>query len=128
VIIADGMLSYYLVGVTAGYFGRHDEPADDVQEYSYLIEDLRLGAALHGDLEYLRLGLEYLLAHREIDLVQFAGGTDFPYEQEQVREIIEYAWKTIWPDAPPIPSGCPPGVELVSMSLEEWWRHTGHRP
>ena len=127
-IISDDMMRYYIGDITSGYFSHHDVPADNVTEYAPFIENMRKLANLHGDLDYLRLGLEYLLAHPEIELLPFAHGDSYPYWEEQIREIIEYAWKMLWPNALPISPGGPSGVELVPMSLEEWWRHTGHRP
>ena len=61
---------------------------------------------------------EDLLSHPEIDASAFAGGR-YPYDDDEVREIVHYARSTIWPDAGPVPDRGP-DVRLVNLSLQEW--------
>ncbi|MBL7684422.1 MAG: hypothetical protein JNK65_00080, partial [Deltaproteobacteria bacterium] len=51
----------------------------------------------------------------------FAGGR-YPFDNEEIREIIRYAWKTIWPEAKEINRDTLPEIELVTMSLQDWWK------
>jgi hypothetical protein len=125
--ISRDMISFYLRKITSVYFGKHDIPPDDLSGYLDFVSDMRKHAERKGDLDYLRLGFEHVLANPNIDTVELAA-TDYPFDDAEVREIIHYAWKTIWPDAAPIPPGGPPGVKIVPMSLDDWWAHTGHRP
>jgi len=80
--------------------------------------NMRLLAEQFGDLEALKLAFEYLLSHPEIDASAFAGDR-YPYDDDEVREIVRYARATIWPDAGPVPERGP-DVRLVNLSLQEW--------
>ena len=125
--ISESMIRYYLRNITMGWFDPEDEPPEDITEYYKCVQDMKLHAVNHNDLDALKLGLEYLLAHPELDYTKFSGGR-YPYEPEEVREIIYYAWKTIWPDSEPVSDSTLLAVKLVRMTLEEWWESRGHKP
>lgn len=126
--VADGMISFYLGNLTASYFDHHDEPADRVDDYRDSVEEMKKQALYHGDLDALRLGIEHLLAHPDLDIRLLSRATHCPYELEQLWELLRFARQEIWPDAGSIPPGGPSDVRLVPMSVKDWWAARGHRP
>jgi hypothetical protein len=125
--ISDQMVSFYLRNVTSVYFAEHDLPPDELSGYLEYVEGMKKEAVFHGDLETLRLGFEHLLGNPQLETEPLAA-TEYPFRESEIREIVRYARKIIWPDAAPIPPGGPPGVKIVRMSIDDWWAHTGHRP
>ncbi|NJO55293.1 MAG: hypothetical protein HC834_01880 [Rhodospirillales bacterium] len=120
--ISYNIIQYYLQTITVAYFGTHDMPPDDLSGYDRYVEDLRIKAIRHRDLDALRLGFEYLLAHPEINLEEQYQGGRYPFDDAELREIIAYTRSKLWPDAGPIPPDGPPGVRLVQMSIDDWWK------
>ncbi len=96
--ISEQMIGFHLRLVTLAYFGEHDDVPDDVAGYHDYVEDMKRQAIRFGDLDGLKLAFEHILANPEIDTVTLSQA-NFPYEEEEVREIVRYAWETIWPDA-----------------------------
>lgn len=119
--ISSAMLRHHLDYVTVGWFDHNDLPPDNIEEYYKCVEQMRLNALIHNDLIYLKIAFEYLLGNLTIKCESFGNGR-YPYEEEEVREIIEYAWKTIWPDADPICFGCHSDVNFVEIPTVEWWK------
>jgi hypothetical protein len=117
--ISNGMLNHYLDYVTIGWFDDHDIPADDLGEYHQRIVKLERSAKRRNDLNPLRLGLDYLLCHPEIDLE--AHGGRYGWDDEEVRDIIRYIRRTIWPDLPPVNPDEVKDVKLVYTSRFDWW-------
>ena len=116
------LIDAYLADITVGYFNRNDLPPDGVSGYSSCVGTLRLHAEHFADLEALKVAVDYLLAHPEIDTEQFAGGR-YPYDDEEVREILRYAVATIWPGAAPTAPEVLAEVRIVGdLSLDEWRR------
>ena len=75
-------------------------------------------AANHKDLDALKLAFEYLLTTPDFNYEEFSGGR-YPYDGEEIREIIEVAYQTIWSDSSlPVEA---PDIEIIQMPLEEWW-------
>lgn len=128
--ISEAMINFYLMNVTTGGKNPDDfspEDVEDLSEYYSFIQNMKNHAARHGDLDTLKLGFEYILANPDYKCVWMAGPV-YSYEEQQVREIIEYAWKIIWPDSKPIASGGPKDVKLVPTTLEQWWESRGYDP
>jgi hypothetical protein len=119
-VISAEMVKHYLGCITVGYFDDHDLHPDDVTGYRACVAHLQAAAEHHGDLAPLRLALEHMLGTPGFDFAPYAGDR-YPYDPEDVREIVQYVWETLWPDAAEIPPGGPTGVTLVKMSLEAWW-------
>lgn len=116
--ISTSMLNYYLRNITVSWFGNEDVPPDSVTEYLPLVESMKQMAIYHNDLEYLKLGFEYLLTHPDVDYEAFAGGR-YPYESDEIRQLIEFAYLTIW--SAHLPAKPNNSVQLISMPLEDWW-------
>lgn len=128
--ISESMINFYLMNVTTGGKNPDEFSPDDVEnvsEYHPLIEQMKMHAIWHGDLDALKLGLEYILANPHYDCLWLAGPV-YTYDEEQLREIIHYAWKTIWPDADPITPESTKDTKLVATTLDEWWESREHKP
>lgn len=110
--ISRSFITHYLGNITVSWFNDHDLPPDDIDEYHNFVLDMKFYATKHNDLEKLRLAFEYLLAHPEINTEEFAGSR-YGFDDEDMREIIRYAYQTMFPDALTIPPAPPPDVTLV---------------
>ena len=110
--ITSRMFEYYLDDITVGWFDHHDLPPDKIEHYHDCVMEMKLRATNKKELEFLKNVLEYILIHPEIDCEEFAGGR-YPYDSEEVREIIEFAYRTIWPDSWPIDAEKVPEIEFI---------------
>jgi hypothetical protein len=117
--ISKGMIDNYLEYVTFGWFDNESVPATSLDEYHPRVVKLAQSAKRHNDLELLRLGLDYLLCHPEIDLDGHGGY--YSWDDGDVREIIHYIRRTVWPNLPSIDPMEVKDVKLVPMSLFDWW-------
>jgi len=115
------MVRYYLDSIMTSYFNHHDVPPACVEDYFPQVMAMQRKLSVHGDENALKLACEHILENSDVDTEAFAGDR-YPYSNQEIREIIRYAWKTLWPDANPLKPGGPPGVRLVEMPVEEWWR------
>ena len=116
------LLDHYLANVTVGYFDSEDLLPEEVSAYHRCVLEMKLDAEHFGDLDALKVAFDYLLAHPEIDTEQFAGGR-YPYDDEEVREILRYAVARIWPGAAPTAPEVLAEVRIVGdLSLDEWRR------
>jgi hypothetical protein len=84
----------YLAEVTDIWIAEHDMPADELSEYDSHIENMKLHAEKAGELEALKLGFEEILTHPDINTEELTG-SHFTWSDEQVREIIAYAYQKI---------------------------------
>ena len=128
--ISESMINFYLMNVTTGGKKPDEFSPDDVEdvsEYYPFVQNMKMHAVYHGDLDALKLGLEYILANPDYECLWMAGPV-YSYEENQVREIIYYAWKTIWPEADPITRESTGDIKLVPTTLDEWWESRGHKP
>ena len=116
-----------LAYVTVGYFDEENVPPPTVEGYADQVRSLRLAAEHQGDLPWLKLALEHVLLHPEQDWSELAGPR-YPFNSREMVQMIDYIYKTIWPDAKLPDSRSAPDVELVPMSFEEWRRHRATLP
>jgi hypothetical protein len=118
--ISNGMLNHYLDYITIGWFDDDESvPAENVSEYFNQVAVIKQDATRRNDLEPLRLGLDYLLCHPEIDLE--AHGGRYGWDDKEVRDIIRYIRRTIWPELPPVNPDEVKDVKLVYTSRFDWW-------
>jgi hypothetical protein len=117
--LSNDMIDHYLDYITVGWFNDHEISADDLYEYAERLEIIKYDATRRNDLQVLRLGIDYLLCHPEIDL-EGHGGV-YGWDDEEVREIIRYIRRTIWPDLPPVNPDEVKDVKLVYTSRFDWW-------
>jgi hypothetical protein len=117
--ISQWMIALYLQQVTVSWFAVEDLPAADVADYGRLIKQMRDQAQREDELDALRLGLEYILAHPEFAVGPLTN-LRYGFREDYLRKLIAYAHSLLWPDAAPIPPGGPPGVTVTDTPLREW--------
>lgn len=112
----------YLAYLTVGYFNDETVPPDSVEGYAERVPSIRTAAAQQGDLPWLKLALEHVLLHPEQDWTDL-GGPRYPFTNREVLQIVEYVWKTLWPDATLPSRHEAPDIELVPMDFKAWQAH-----
>jgi hypothetical protein len=117
--ISKDVLNHYLDYVTVGWFNFRDDPPESVSDCHQKVLVIKDDATRRNDLQVLRLGIDYLLCHPEISL-EGHGGV-YGWDDEEVREIIRYIRRTIWPDLPPVNPDEVKDVKLVYTSRFDWW-------
>lgn len=114
-------LEKHIRQVTCGYFlePRIDFP-EDLSAFDSYIDNMVESARYRGHLDILKPGIEYVLAHPELDLEGYGSPENWIWENDEVRALLVYIRNRLWPDAGPLPEGGPPGVELVPAPGLEW--------
>lgn len=118
--ISRGMVEFYLNKITDMRIIEYNLPADNLCEYDLYIEDVKNSATYYGDLEALKLALEYILANSNINASAMTH-SEYDWDDEEVREVIHYLWRKIWPGSELISAENMQEVKLVDTSLQEWW-------
>jgi len=119
--ISEPMIQYYLGTVTVGYFNDQDLPPNDVKSYECLVSTIRQKAVKHADMEHLHIALAWLLTNKEVDLQTFNGGR-YPFDSEEMFDIICYIYNSLYPEKGYPAEELLKRVELVDVSLEDWWK------
>ena len=118
--ISRGMIDHYLCFITDGWFDNDpDEPAEELTKYYEYVIRIKQDAVNRNDLEYFRLGIEYLLCHPEISLENH--GNVYGWDDDEVREIIVYIRSVIWSDNLDINCEEVKDVQLVNTNRFDWW-------
>jgi hypothetical protein len=117
--ISRTMLRDHLRGVTVNFFSHHNVAPDDIGDYAQFADAVKNSAERQGDLPWLKLGLEHVLTHRDKPCEDLNGGI-YAFSDEQVRDLIEVVWETIWPGESLPGEGKAPEVELEEMPTDEW--------
>ena len=121
--ISKGMLDHYIEYITSYYILDHDEIPDELDDcYSYVIR-IKAQATKYQDLEPLRLGINYLLCHPEINLDNHGGA--YTWDDEEVREILHYIRSIVWPNFPKVDCEEVRNVELTNTTNTHWWKTRG---
>jgi hypothetical protein len=113
--ISSPMVERYLSIITVGWFDNATLPADDVSEYIWYADGIKREAEAAGDLPYLRLALGYLL-NADDSVIEAFAGPRYPYDADELREIITFLLAHIWPDSEPQPAS----VQLSKIPWEMW--------
>jgi hypothetical protein len=113
------LIRHYLDYVLAGWFDYHELPPDALQEYDPYIENMKKVAAIHHELDQLRLGLEYIVSHPEFSISEL-GRTRYPYSDSEVRQAILYILESTRRDLGNGGATSLEEVRMVMTSLEDW--------
>ena len=118
--ISRQVLDHYIGYLTDFYIIDHNSPPEELDDYYDFVMSLKTDVANHQDLETLRLGIKYLLYHREIDL-EDRGGM-YPWDDGKVREILQYILSVVYPDNSKVDCEEVKDIQLVNMSKFDWWK------
>lgn len=125
--ISRTMLRDHLRGVTVNYFSHHDLAPADIDDYAPFAEHVRQSAERRGDLPWLKLGLAYVLTHREQSWADLNGGI-YAFGDSDLYDLIEVVWETLWPGESPADMVDAAKVEITEMSTEAWNAHKSRMP
>ena len=118
--ISRQVLDYYIHHVTSYYILDHDDIPDELDDCHNYVLKIKDNASMDGDLEVLRLGINYLLCHPDISLDNHGG--IYTWDDEEVREILHYILSVIWPSNSKANCDEVKDIQLVDMSKYDWWK------
>lgn len=113
------LIKFYLQKVTMGRGVNADDPMSDVGNFKGDIRTMQSAAAAEGDLDWLRLSLDALIANPAGRIQDFAG-MQYPFTDDELVELFTYAFQRIWPDETISAPGEEAVLEFVDMTDEEW--------
>lgn len=117
--ISESMVRHYLSCVTS-YVGDIGCIPDGVTDYYNDIIEMKKGAIHQGDLDELRLAIDYLLTHPEINPPSFAQ-THYHYDDDEFEELLLYIRSVVWPQLPPPDPEEVKDVKFINISASDWW-------
>lgn len=98
-----------------------EERLDNLHEVSDEIFDARKRAALaEGDLEALELGIDYVLETPEFDCASLVRGSEWDWEDSEVRPILREFRRRMWSGQPALAAQELDDVMISDESLSEW--------
>ena len=118
------MVSHYLISVTA-YVGDNGGAPEDLSEYDEDIRNMKIGAEKFDDLGYLRLAIDYLITHPEIDKLIYMGGF-YDYDPEESDELLRYIRFKVWGEDFVANPQLVERLELEDTMSTEWWQMRGY--
>lgn len=117
--IQKNMIERYLNFITSLTFTDPGDVTEDMELYDEAIEAMASFARMDDNLEYLRVALDSLIADPDGRLEQFYG-TGHPFTDQELHEILRYAYQSIWPGEHISAPGTAVPVEFLDVSDEEW--------
>lgn len=109
----------YLSALTTGAGASNPDPMAEMRNYYLDALAMRRDAEADGNLEWLRLSMDALIANPAGRIGQFAGQL-YPFSEEELVQIFTYAYGIVWPDHELSEPGSELDLEFVVMSDEEW--------
>jgi hypothetical protein len=98
--IATGLIDEYLTYVTS-YIGDLGGVPEDVTEYYNSVVDMKLAATEKGNLDDLKLSIDYLLATNKSEYKT----VHYDYSIGEFKELLTSIQNTIWSDSSPMSNG-----------------------
>lgn len=119
------VMRYYLDPIfSLGLEGDGDElPPENINEYAPQIPPLAQQLVAQGDVEFFKLGVEYLLLSSDEDELERFNPVLYPFDGDEIQEILAFCYETLFPEAE-LPES-QPDVEWKNWSLTEWREHKG---
>lgn len=112
------MIVYYLDTV-ASYVGDIGGAPEDLSEYDRSIISMKLKAEKHDDLYLLRLAIDYLLTHPEVDAPNYVNA-HYDYDREETEDLLKHIKFVVWSTDSMMDKKLIDSVELVDTTFEEW--------
>lgn len=110
--------------LTMGRAVNAPDPMADLAQFDADIRAMHKRAHKDGNLDWLRLALDSLVANPRGRIGQFAG-QQYPFDDAELQALFRRAYETIWPDQPLSEPGNEAELEFVDMSAEDWAAFTG---
>lgn len=120
------MIDGYLRNLTMGRAANTNDPLSDLTQFDPDIRAMQREALLDGNIEWLRLSVESLLANPRNRIGAFVGAL-YPFDAAELENILRYAHSKIWPDRTVPDLGDEAELEFVEMSQEDWSAIVGGR-
>jgi hypothetical protein len=117
--IATGMIREYFTYATS-FIGDIGGLPESVTEYRNSALIMKKRAEEKGDLEALRLAIDYLLLHPNANAPSYAS-IHYHYDQDEMQEVLLYIRSVVWPEAAPLDAKKVKDVKIVPMSTSDWW-------
>jgi hypothetical protein len=124
--ISKALIEGYLDHV-ASYIGDVGYLPDDLNEYNDSILDLKKFACERGDLDILRVAIDYLLTHPEIDVSSFAA-IHHQFDPDEMKDFLCHIRAIIWPQASALGLEEIINVEFINISRFDWWEMRKSKP
>lgn len=113
------MIDGYLRNLTMGRAASGSGFTSDLSQFDPDIRSMHRDALLDGNLEWLRLSIESLLANPRGRIGAFAGAL-YPFDDAELEELFRHAHALIWPDRTVPDLGDEAELEFVEMSRDDW--------
>ena len=117
--ISQDMIEFYLSHVLDLAIAIHGAPPDKLKGYDRHIAEMAEKASRNGELDILRRGLEHILCTAEIEAAKLSH-SDYSWPEKEVRQVLAYIRKQVWPSAGEIDQAEAATCSLVTQSLAAW--------
>lgn len=115
------MIKHYIQYMTSGIGVTEEFPMRELSNFDRDIFSMSAEASRDGNLDWLRLSLDSLIANPDGRIKLFLDYT-YPFNDEEILNLFTYAFKKIWPDEEISGKGAELDLQFVSMTDEEWSR------
>lgn len=113
------LIAGYTRLLTMGRAVNAPDPMADLSQFDADIRAMHRRAHKEGNLDWLRLALDALIANPRGRIGEFAG-QQYPFSDAELQELFRRAYGMIWPDQPLSDPGDEADLEFVDMSAEDW--------
>lgn len=113
------LIDQYLRLLTMGRAASTPDPMSDLSQFDADIRSMHKRAAKDGNLDWLRIALDTLIARPEGRIGMFAG-QQFPFSDAELQRVFKRAFENIWPDQTLSRPGEDADLEFAGMDAEDW--------
>ncbi len=113
------VIKSYTRKLTMGRGASAPDPMFDLSQFNSDAAAMLNEAATAGDLTWLKIALDSLIANPDGRIGQFAG-QQYPFNEQQLVEIFTHAFQQIWKGETPSAPGDQVPVDFIVMSDQEW--------
>ncbi|UWQ76156.1 hypothetical protein [Leisingera sp. M658] len=119
------LIAGYTRLLTMGRAVNAPDPMADLAQFDADIRSMHKRAHKEGNLDWLRLALDSLIASPAGRISLFAG-QQYPFDDAELQALFRRAYGMIWPDQPLSEPGDEADLDFVEMSAEDWNAFTGN--